>query len=186
MPSAPSHSRTRSALRSYLSLTIPLLVCTTLYLSASGPIPSSVASSLASPLASARAVWEGDVSLLGYKGASCPVQPSPLNVGVDWDPSADAAFRGLAADRLIGAVQIPTVSYDNMGPVGDEPRFEKLLELHDYLEKTYPGVYGKKEIELVKVNEYGLLYTWRGSKKGLKPIVLMAHQDVVPVNGQHI
>lgn len=38
-----------------------------------------------------------------------------------------------------------------------------------------------KHAKLEKVNTYGLLYTIEGSDASLKPTVLMAHQDVVPV-----
>src|SRR5207248_1303058 len=31
------------------------------------------------------------------------------------------------------------------------------------------------------VNGYGLLYEWTGSDPGLAPLVLLAHQDVVPI-----
>ena len=37
-------------------------------------------------------------------------------------------------------------------------------------------------LNLDKVNTYGLVYTWEGSDPSLKPTMLMAHQDVVPVN----
>ena len=33
----------------------------------------------------------------------------------------------------------------------------------------------------IRDSTYGLLYTWQGSDDKLKPLVLMAHQDVVPV-----
>ena len=35
---------------------------------------------------------------------------------------------------------------------------------------------------MTKVNTYGLLYEWKGSDENLKPLLLMGHQDVVPVN----
>ena len=37
-------------------------------------------------------------------------------------------------------------------------------------------------LELTKVNTYGLVYVWKGSDASLKPLLLLAHQDVVPVN----
>lgn len=44
-----------------------------------------------------------------------------------------------------------------------------------------PDASGSHEkLELEKVNKYGLLYTLPGSSKELKPILFMAHQDVVP------
>jgi Gly-Xaa carboxypeptidase len=39
-----------------------------------------------------------------------------------------------------------------------------------------------KHLELTKVNTYGLVYIWKGSSDSLKPLLLMAHQDVVPVD----
>jgi Gly-Xaa carboxypeptidase len=32
------------------------------------------------------------------------------------------------------------------------------------------------------VNTYGLIYEWHGTDASLKPLLLMAHQDVVPVD----
>jgi len=37
-------------------------------------------------------------------------------------------------------------------------------------------------LTLTKVNTYGLLYEWKGSDDSLKPLLLVAHQDVVPVD----
>jgi Gly-Xaa carboxypeptidase len=34
----------------------------------------------------------------------------------------------------------------------------------------------------MNINIYGLLYTWKGSNDSLKPLLLMAHMDVVPVD----
>lgn len=53
---------------------------------------------------------------------------------------------------------------------------------YDYFEKTFPNIH--KHLKLEKVNELGLLYTWEGSDPDLKPLLLMAHQDVVPVNNE--
>ncbi|KAK8128124.1 hypothetical protein PG984_009232 [Apiospora sp. TS-2023a] len=88
-------------------------------------------------------------------------------------------FRNETIGRMSGAVRIPTQSYDDMGPIGDDPRWETMYELAAYFEKTFPLVH--KTLKLDKINTHGLLYTWEGSNKSLKPTVLMAHQDVVPV-----
>lgn len=89
------------------------------------------------------------------------------------------AFRSVAIERLSGAVQIPTQSYDDMDDVGDDPRWEIFFNFAEYLEETFPLVHASLELE--KVNTHGLLYTWIGEDKSLKPNLLMAHQDVVPV-----
>jgi Gly-Xaa carboxypeptidase len=57
----------------------------------------------------------------------------------------------------------------------EEPRFKVMGHLHEYLEKTFPAVYEKLEVE--KVQEYGLLITWKGKNEKLKPIVLMARES---------
>jgi len=49
-------------------------------------------------------------------------------------------FRREATERLSGAVQIPTESYDDMGPVGEDDRWDVFQEFHDYLSKSYPKV----------------------------------------------
>ncbi|KAH9074826.1 hypothetical protein EDB83DRAFT_2312331 [Lactarius deliciosus] len=41
-------------------------------------------------------------------------------------------------------------------------------------------------LALTKVNTYGLLYEWKGSDDSLKPLLLAAHQDVVPVDPQTV
>ena len=47
------------------------------------------------------------------------------------------------------------------------------------MEQTFPLVY--KNLKVTKVNTYGLVYHWKGSDKSLKPVLLTAHQDTVPV-----
>ena len=78
-------------------------------------------------------------------------------------------------NHLSDAIKIKTISFD-------EPnRFDSLAfkQFIDFLTKTYPladSILNKKII-----NNYSLLYKWEGQDKSLKPIVLMGHMDVVPV-----
>jgi len=68
------------------------------------------------------------------------------------------------------------------------PSFDVVNDLEVYLRRTFPLFHDKLAFE--KVNEHGLLFTWKGTKTELKPIVsfapprletdcelLMAHQD---------
>ncbi|POY76341.1 hypothetical protein BMF94_0537 [Rhodotorula taiwanensis] len=118
------------------------------------------------------------------KVPACPVQPSPRSVGEDWDPVKDEDYRKLAIERFSGAIKVPTESYDDFGTPDDDPRIDKFAAFHQYLESTFPRVFSTLQVE--KVQKYGLLLTWKaeqhGLEKRLKPVVLMAHQDVVPVN----
>ena len=80
-----------------------------------------------------------------------------------------------AAQRLAGAVRISTVTYDAPQPANTD----EFLRLHRYLEQHFPQVHHELKREIV--NQYSLLYTWRGSDPSAKPILLMAHHDVVPI-----
>ncbi|KAF8920578.1 hypothetical protein CPB85DRAFT_1372686 [Mucidula mucida] len=90
------------------------------------------------------------------------------------------AFRTQAINWLSGAVQVPSESFDEMDPVGVDPRWETMGLFHDYLLGAFPLVH--ETLSLTKVNTYGLLYEWTGSDASLKPGLLAAHQDVVPVH----
>ncbi|KAJ9657727.1 hypothetical protein H2198_004142 [Neophaeococcomyces mojaviensis] len=89
------------------------------------------------------------------------------------------AFRNVSIARLSGAVQVPTESFDDLGPVGEDKRWEIFYDFAIYLKKTFPQVHEALTVEAV--NTHGLLFTWQGEDASLKPTLLMAHQDVVPV-----
>lgn len=92
----------------------------------------------------------------------------------------DEKFRLQSVRKLSGAVQVDTQIGDNQPDVPDAPeQWVQFRAFHDYLEKTFPTVY--KYLQVEKVNTYGLVYTWKGSNKNLKPSMFIAHQDVVPV-----
>ncbi|CAH2353946.1 carboxypeptidase S [[Candida] railenensis] len=92
----------------------------------------------------------------------------------------DASYRNQSAAKLSGAVQVKTDTYDDSPLVGDDPKYweAKFKPFHQYLAKTFPTVF--KITKLEKVNNWGLVFTWEGSDASLKPILLTAHQDVVP------
>jgi carboxypeptidase PM20D1 len=79
------------------------------------------------------------------------------------------------AQHLSEAIQIQTVSNQETSKT-DVKQFE---QFHKFLAKTYPSLHKKLKKEVVA--GYALLYTWKGSDPSLKPMLLMAHQDVVPV-----
>jgi carboxypeptidase PM20D1 len=80
-----------------------------------------------------------------------------------------------AAQHLSQAVQIQTVSHQD--PAEDQPG--EWDRLHAYLQGAYPAAHAAMTREIV--GKHTLVYTWKGSDPSLAPIVLMAHQDVVPV-----
>ncbi|KAG4431029.1 hypothetical protein IFR05_013487 [Cadophora sp. M221] len=89
------------------------------------------------------------------------------------------AFFEKSLKKLQGAVQIPTESFDNMGKVGNDSRWDIFKDFHKYLEDTFPRVYS--ELEFTPINTHGILLEWKGKNELLKPYLFMGHQDVVPV-----
>jgi carboxypeptidase PM20D1 len=80
-----------------------------------------------------------------------------------------------AAAHLSQAVRIQTVSHQDLAD--DQP--DEWAKLRDFLSQTYPAAHAAMTREIVGRNT--LLYTGRGSDPSLAPVILMAHQDVVPV-----
>ncbi len=78
--------------------------------------------------------------------------------------------------NLSKAIQFPTISYSEEA-LPDSTAF---FGFHRFLEETFPLTHSKLTLE--KINDYSLLYTWKGSDPSKKPIILMSHQDVVPVD----
>jgi carboxypeptidase PM20D1 len=80
------------------------------------------------------------------------------------------------AERLAQSIRYQTVSHQ------DPAQFDgqEFLRLHEYLEQAYPQIHTRMTREVV--GDYNLLYTWSGQDQDLKPILLMAHIDVVPAD----
>ena len=79
-----------------------------------------------------------------------------------------------AVQRLSQALQAQTVSTET-GP----PSAESLEAFHAFLERSYPLLHAQLKRE--KVAGGSLLFTWQGSDPSAPALLLMAHQDVVPV-----
>ncbi|KAI9731034.1 MAG: hypothetical protein M1834_005497 [Cirrosporium novae-zelandiae] len=91
----------------------------------------------------------------------------------------DDAVRALQVERLSKAVRIPTVVTDDMNDPYDS-RFDSFIQFHTLLRKLFPISHSYAQLE--HVNRLGLVYTFNGTSKTLKPIMLTAHQDVVPTD----
>lgn len=86
-----------------------------------------------------------------------------------------AVDKAAVAESMATAVRAKTVS-GLLDPAGVAPEFDAL---HAHLQRRYPLVHGAMQREVV--GAHSLLYTWKGSDAQAKPILLLAHQDVVPV-----
>jgi carboxypeptidase PM20D1 len=91
------------------------------------------------------------------------------------EPAAEIAILEGASERLAGSLRIPTLSHED--PTAFDP--EPFRRLHTYLEAAFPRTHSHLRRETV--GTHSLLYTWHGSNESLKPILLMGHLDVVPV-----
>ncbi|WVQ72044.1 hypothetical protein IAR50_001588 [Cryptococcus sp. DSM 104548] len=111
---------------------------------------------------------------------TCPIQPEAFSVGSEWFPGNDVATKATLVEKLAGAIRIRTETFDDMPMNATDPGFDVFCDFEDYLKKTFPLLC--KTLEFERVNEHGLLFTWQGTRPDLKPMLLMAHQDVVPVN----
>ncbi|KAK0391480.1 hypothetical protein NLU13_0981 [Sarocladium strictum] len=110
--------------------------------------------------------------------------PPVLSPGGDGLPSSKKLFTTAEAlekqvERHQAVVRVPSVCFDDLGSFETDKRWAPFYDLHEVLAKTYPVVHKRSKLE--KVNKFGLVYTIEGSDSSLKPILLAAHQDVVPV-----
>ncbi|MGH8541104.1 MAG: M20/M25/M40 family metallo-hydrolase, partial [Stenotrophobium sp.] len=97
--------------------------------------------------------------------------PAPVYMEVAMPPIDEDAV----AQRLSAAVRIPTISFEDRSQI-DPAQLDAFAA---YLQQTFPRVAASLTREVV--NGHSLLYTWPGSDSAAKPILLLAHMDVVPV-----
>ena len=81
-----------------------------------------------------------------------------------------------AVEKLQALVRIPTVSNRDPGLVDTAAFDDFLVEL----EHRFPLLH--ERLECTRIHTHALLFRWPGSS-GERPVVLMAHLDVVPVEG---
>ena len=95
-------------------------------------------------------------------------------------PSSEKIDPQKAAHDLSGAIPFQTISWEEGGtPEQKKATQQAFVGFHAYLEKVFPQVYLKLQHETVGANN--LLFSWKGSNASLKPMLLMGHQDVVPI-----
>ncbi len=91
-------------------------------------------------------------------------------------PAPDVALDvNAAAEHLAQALRFQTIS--NADPA--QFKADEFLKFHEYLAQTFPRTHAALTREVVA--NYSLLYKWPGQDEHLKPILLLAHMDVVPV-----
>jgi carboxypeptidase PM20D1 len=80
-----------------------------------------------------------------------------------------------AVKHLLDAISYKTISFD------DSTQFDSaaFIGFRKFLESAYPRVHQTLTREVVA--GYSLLYKWEGKDTKQNPVILMAHQDVVPI-----
>lgn len=95
---------------------------------------------------------------------------------VEPEQLSEVSFSDQIFENLSRAIQFKTISFSEEA-IPDSTEF---FGFHRFLEETYPLVH--QNLSLEKINTYSLLYTWQGTDPTKKPLILMSHQDVVPVD----
>ncbi|MDX2312917.1 MAG: M20 family peptidase [Gammaproteobacteria bacterium] len=111
------------------------------------------------------------IGVIGFNAMHVGSNP-PVRVSSPMEITIDA---GEVAQRLAHAVRYRTIS-NEADPAFNEAAFRGL---HEFVEDAFPQVH--KALKREVVADFSLLYTWMGSDPSLKPILLSAHMDVVPV-----
>lgn len=96
-----------------------------------------------------------------------------LQVQVNAIPAPEINAKSL--QHFQQAIGYKTISF------GDPLLFDssQFIGFRKFLETTYPNFHSKLTREILA--GYSLLYKWEGKNPQLKPVILMAHQDVVPI-----
>ena len=76
----------------------------------------------------------------------------------------------VVSSHLARALQFPTISGGDLAPFDS---------LQTFLAQTFPEIH--EQLEKQVIGEATLVYNWEGSNPDLDPLVITAHQDVVPI-----
>ncbi|HEX5341694.1 MAG TPA: M20 family peptidase [Duganella sp.] len=94
---------------------------------------------------------------------------------IDVKPIAPLALeRDAVAARLAGALKFRTISDAASG----DTNADQFVAMQAYLEQSFPRLHATLKREMIG---HSMLFTWQGSDPKAKPVMWLAHQDVVPV-----
>lgn len=128
-----------------------------------------------------RTILWGGLAIIAIGAATVAVRtatfaPKGLADGSDIRLAAAPAFDlDAAVGHLSAAAQIKTISHQDPAE-NDVAEWDRL---HAWLVATYPAAH--RVMARTILPNRTLIYHWPGSDASLAPIILMAHQDVVPV-----
>jgi len=105
------------------------------------------------------------INTLRFSSVQQQVEPIPP---IELDQAA-------SVQRLTDILRFKTISHSDPASIDRTP----FIDLRNYLKAAYPRVHEQLSLEVL--GGYSLLYRLAGSDSNLKPIALMAHMDVVPI-----
>lgn len=85
-----------------------------------------------------------------------------------------ALDRDAVAARLAGALKFRTIS----DAASADTNAEEFTRMQAYLRQAFPRMHAALKLEMIG---HSMLFTWQGSDPQAKPVMWLAHQDVVPV-----
>jgi carboxypeptidase PM20D1 len=92
--------------------------------------------------------------------------PNPTKVVINEDE---------AVAHLSKAITYKTISYQDRSKF-DFKEFDNFIA---FLQESFPAIH--EQLAFEKVNDYALVYKWKGTDASKKPVGLTSHYDVVPV-----
>lgn len=109
------------------------------------------------------------IGIIAFKTITAPKLQTKINA------APLPALNPDALKHFQQAISYKTISY------GDASKWDSVpfINFRKFLETTYPLVH--QQLERETVGKYGYIYTWKGKNNSLNPYILMAHQDVVPI-----
>lgn len=109
---------------------------------------------------------------VGYRTFSFTAPPPPAEVAIP-DSAAYQIDASAAAMRLAEAIRFRTISL-----VEETEDRAEFVQFQAWMRERYPAFHALARRETI--GELSLLYAWEGSDSAQPPILLLAHQDVVP------
>jgi carboxypeptidase PM20D1 len=80
-----------------------------------------------------------------------------------------------AIQHFSEAVQIPTISISDTSAI-DTAAFKAF---NSFIERAYPLIH--QHLSKTFINQFSIVFEWKGQNASLAPIILMGHYDVIPV-----
>jgi carboxypeptidase PM20D1 len=103
---------------------------------------------------------------------------SKQNKAIRYQPPPAVPDSAIA--HLQRLIQFKTISYSDSTSPDPVP----FTELHQYLQTAWPLVHQTLQREVI--SQYSLVYHWKGRDASLRPLLLLAHMDVVPVEASSL